>query len=129
MKPEDTANLVASISAGISVLSLGLASWAFQSSRKATREQISLQAKLAAVEEERRGEEVESRHRAQVMASISILPTGHCRLVLTNEGPAIARSVTIEISSAVQGKQPPSVFGRDQLPVSTAKLRSPVVAS
>jgi hypothetical protein len=124
MKPDDTANLIASISAGISVLSLGLASWAFQSSRKATREQITLQAKLTAIEAGRRGEEVEARQQAQVMASISILPTRHCRLVVTNGGPAIARSVTVEISSAVQGKQPPAVFGRDQLPVDLQRGQS-----
>jgi hypothetical protein len=57
MKPEDTANLIASISAGISLLSGGFAFWAFRSSRTTAKEQAALQARLTAIEEERRGEE------------------------------------------------------------------------
>ena len=42
---------------------------------------------------------------------------GHSRLVLANEGPAVARSVTIDPSSAVEGKQLPFISGLDRLPV------------
>jgi hypothetical protein len=74
MKPEDTANLIASISAGISLLSGGFAFWAFRSSHKTAREQTALQAKLTAIEKERRGEEVEARRHAQVTVSITREP-------------------------------------------------------
>jgi hypothetical protein len=37
--------------------------------------------------------------------------------VLTNEGPAVARSVTVEITSAVEGKEPPFISPLDQLRV------------
>jgi hypothetical protein len=36
--------------------------------------------------------------------------------VLTNEGPAVARLVTVEISLAGEAK-PPTVFGLERLPV------------
>jgi hypothetical protein len=36
---------------------------------------------------------------------------------LTNGGPAVARSVTLEITSADEAKQPPAVFGLDAFPV------------
>jgi hypothetical protein len=116
MKPEDTANLIASISAGISLLSGGFAFWAFRSSHKTAREQTALQAKLTAIEKERRGEEVEARRHAQVTASIPGVRNGPGQLVLTNEGPAVARSVTVAISSADEAK-PPAVFGLERLPV------------
>jgi hypothetical protein len=59
---------------------------------------------------------VEARRHAQVTASIPGVRNGPGQLVLTNEGPAVARSVTVEISSAYQAK-PPAVFGLEQLPV------------
>jgi len=65
MKPEDTANLIAGIGVGISVLSAGAAIMAIRSSRKTAKEQAALQAKLTAIEEERRGEEVEARQQRQ----------------------------------------------------------------
>jgi hypothetical protein len=115
MKPPNTANLIAGIGIGISVLSAGTAVVAIRSSRKTAREQTALQAKLAAIEVERRGEKVEARQRAQVTASISRVRNLHWRLVLTNAGPAVARSLTLAISSANEAK-PPQVLGREQLP-------------
>ncbi len=116
MKPEDTANLIAIMSAGISLISAGVAIWATRSSRKTAREQMALQARLTAIEEERRSEEVEARQRAQVTLSISEVVKGTARLVLTNGGPAVARSVTLAISSTGEAK-PPLVSRLDQLPV------------
>jgi hypothetical protein len=116
MKPEDTANLIAGIGIGISVLSAGAAVVAIRSSRKTAKEQAALQARPTAIEEERRGEEVEARRHAQVTASIPGVRNGPGQLVLTNESPAVARSVTVEISSADKAK-PPAVFGLERLPV------------
>ncbi len=115
MKPEDTSNLIAAIGTVISVVSAGVAIWAFRSSRKTAKEQAALQARLTAIEEERRGEEVEARRHAQVTASIPGVRNGPGQLVLTNEGPAVARSVTVAISSADEAK-PPAVFGLERLP-------------
>ena len=56
MKPPDTSNLIAAIALGVSALALivsGLLAW----------RQNRLQARLTAIEEERRGEEVEARAR------------------------------------------------------------------
>jgi len=55
-KLPDTSNLIAAIGTVISVVSAGVASWAFRSSRTTAREQAALQARLTAIEEERRGE-------------------------------------------------------------------------
>jgi hypothetical protein len=103
MKPEDVSNLIAATSAGVSLLSAGTAMLAIRSSRTTAREQAALaeeqtalQAKLTAIEEERRVEEVEARQHARVTASIPETRVGHSHLVLTNEGPAVARSVTVE---------------------------------
>jgi hypothetical protein len=109
MKPEDASNLLAAFALGVSALALivsGFMAW----------RQNRLQARLTAIEEERRGEEVEARRHAQVTASIPGVRNGPGQLVLTNEGPAVARSVTVEISSADEAK-PPAVFGLGRLPV------------
>ncbi len=117
MKPEDTANLIAAFALGISVLSAGVAYVAIRSSRKTAKEQTALQARFTAIEEERRGEEIEARRHARVTLGILQPQIGKGDLVLTNEGPAGAWAVTFGVSSAVEGKQPPPVFGRDRLPV------------
>jgi hypothetical protein len=109
MKPEDASNLLAAFALGVSALALivsGFMAW----------RQNRLQARLTAIEEERRGEEVEARRHAQVTASIPGVRNGPGQLVLTNEGPAVARSVTVAISSADEAK-PPAVFGLERLPV------------
>ncbi len=115
MKPENTANLVAGISLVFSGLTGGLAFWAFLSSRKTTKEQTALQAKLTTIEEARRAEQVEARQHARVTVSISRVRNLHWRLELTNESPAVARSVTLEISSATEAK-PPQLLGGEGLP-------------
>jgi hypothetical protein len=61
MKPADISNHIAVISAGVSLLSGGIAFAAIRSSRKTAREQTALQAKLTVIEEERRAEERERR--------------------------------------------------------------------
>jgi hypothetical protein len=104
MKANDTSNLIAGIALGVSALALvvsGLLAWW----------QNRLQARLTAIEEARRGEEVEARQHARVTASIPEPGMGHRRLVLTNHGPAVARSVTIDVSSAIEGKQLPFIDG------------------
>jgi hypothetical protein len=83
MKPPDTANLIAAIGTVISVVSAGVAIWAIRSSRTTAKEQAALQARLTAIEEERRGEEVKARRHAQVTASIPGVRNGPGQLVLT----------------------------------------------
>jgi hypothetical protein len=110
MKPEDTSNLLAAFALGVSVLALtvsGFMAW----------RQNRLQARLTAIEEDRRGEEVEARRHARVTLGIPQPRIGKGDLVLTNEGPAGAWAVTFGVSSAVEGKQPPFISGLDQLPV------------
>jgi hypothetical protein len=109
MKPEDTSNLIAGIALGVSALALivsGLMFWW----------QNRLQSRVAAIEEARRREEVEARQRAHVTVGITRASNLRGDLVLANEGPAVARSVTIEISSASEAK-PPQVLGLERLPV------------
>jgi hypothetical protein len=110
MKPPDTSNLIAGIALGVSALALivsGFMAW----------RQNRLQARLTAIEEERRGEEVEARQRARVAASIPEAQIGKGGLVLTNECPAVAWSVDVKVSSAAEGKQLPAIFGLERLPV------------
>ncbi len=76
MKPPDTSNLIAGIALGVSALALivsGFMAW----------RQNRLQGRLTAIEEERRGEEVEARQRARVTASIPEAQIGKGGLVLT----------------------------------------------
>jgi hypothetical protein len=88
--------------------------------RRQTRiqeEQTGIQRRLAAIEEARRAEELEARGQARVTASIRREEDkrGHrLRLVLVNEGPAVARSVTATVEEAAQA---PGVIGLDALPV------------
>ena len=94
MKPEDTSNLLAVFALGVSALALivsGFMAW----------RQNRLQGRLTAIEEERRGEEVEARRHARVTLGIPQPQIGKGDLVLTNEGPAGAWAVTF-------GSLPPS---------------------
>jgi hypothetical protein len=124
MKPEDTANLIAIISAAISVISVGVAGAAFRSSRKSASEQTALQARLTAIEEERREEERERRRRdeeagrrAQLDAHIA--PRSETRpeawvLTVLSHGPAEARHVDFDLE-ALDGGDAPLVLRRAKL--------------
>jgi hypothetical protein len=97
------------------VVSIVVALWQARVAREQTRiarEQTAIQARLAAIEEARRAEEVEARSLAQVTASFQ--PHGpDSRLVVHNQGPAIARDVEVEVE---QGPGVPPVFSLDALP-------------
>jgi hypothetical protein len=97
------------------VVSIAVALWQARVAREQTRiarEQTDIQARLAAIEEARRAEEVEARSLAQVTASFQ--PHGpDSRLVVHNQGPAIARDVEVEVE---QGLRIPPVFSLDALP-------------
>jgi len=116
MKPEDTANLIAAIGTVISVVSargrqLGLPVVPHDNKGTGCPASKAHGDRGGAA---RRG--VEARRHAQVTASIPGVRNGPGRLVLTNEGPAVARSVTVAIASADEAK-PPAVFGLERLPV------------
>jgi hypothetical protein len=80
------------------------------------RWQTAIQERLAAIEEARRAEEVEARSRAHMMASV-IREGSRTTLVLRNPGAALARDVDIDVVSLDGHRQPPTVNGRDILPV------------
>jgi hypothetical protein len=96
-------------------VSIGVAVWQARTAREQTRiarEQTAIQKLLAAIDEARRAEEVEARSLAQVTASFQ--PHGpDSRLVVQNQGPAIARDVEVEVE---QGPGVPPVFSLDALP-------------
>ena len=127
----------------VSAISAGIALIALVVSIVVARRQTAVQERLAAIEEARRAEEVAARGRAWVTAVIerpehelSIVtkasasptrpPVGYppVVLVLRNEGPALARSVLVEIQ---QGSRP---MGLEVLPVDLQPgqpMRFPIV--
>jgi len=125
MKAQDTANVIASIALGVSVLALIV-------SGLTARRQNRLQARLVAIEEERRMEEVEAQQRADVVVTASPVDHGgRGSLELTNRGPAVARGVELDISSTSDAPLP-AVFDLEQLPVDLqpgASMSFPVAAS
>ena len=76
------------------------------------RRQTDLQARVAAIEEARRAEEAEARRRARVTARFDVSFRVLC---LTNDGPAAARGVSVEVRPIGDG-EPPALDLRD-LPV------------
>jgi hypothetical protein len=68
------------------------------------RRQTDIQARVAAIEEARRAEEVEARGRARVTARFD---PAFLVLCLTNDGPATARGVTVEVRPIGDGEPPP----------------------
>jgi hypothetical protein len=76
------------------------------------RRQTDIQARVAAIEEARRAEEVEARGRARVTARFD---PSFLVLCLTNDGPATARGVTVEVRPIGDG-EPPALDLRD-LPI------------
>jgi hypothetical protein len=67
------------------------------------RRQTELQARVAAIEEARRAEKVEAGGRARVIARFD---PSFLVLYLTNDGPAIARGVTVEVRPIGDGEPP-----------------------
>jgi hypothetical protein len=102
------ANIIAALALAVSVFALIVSSLT-------ARRQNRLQASLVAIEEERHGEELKARQHALVKANITRVRNQHWRLEVTNEGPAVARSVTLEVSSATDAK-PPQLLGPDPFP-------------
>jgi hypothetical protein len=112
----------------IDLITVGIALVALAVSIRADRRQTGIQARLAAIEEARRAEEVDARTRARVTASIVRPARGEVRpatvtevvgppptwLVVHNEGPALARGVQLEVE---QGPQIPTIIGLENLPV------------
>jgi Flp pilus assembly protein TadB len=105
------AAISAAISAVISIVAL-VVSW------RVARRQTAIQERVAAIEEARRAEEVEARARARVTASLMHEQRDPrrrvTRLVLHNEGPALARGVEVELE---EGQQIPGIIGIEALPV------------
>lgn len=103
--------VVAAISMVIALVAL-VVSW------RVARRQTAIQERVAAIEEARRVEEVEARTRARVTVDVvheqRDARRRDSRLVLHNEGPALARDVEVEVE---EGPQVPSVIGLEALPV------------
>jgi hypothetical protein len=97
-------NVIAGIAAGIALVALVV-------SIVVARRQTAIQERVAAIEEARRAEEVAARGRAWVTAR---LHRGFEKLILRNEGPALARGVNLEVE---EGPQVPPIFGLEALPV------------
>lgn len=73
------------------------------------RRQTELQTRVAAIEEARRAEEMKARGRARVTARYD---PSFLVLCLTNDGPAAARGVTVEVRPIGDG-EPPALDLRD----------------
>jgi hypothetical protein len=103
--------IVAAISAVIAVLALAI-------SAEVHLRQTAIQERVAAIEEARRAEEIEARGRARVTASMQREQRDtrgrDLRLVLHNDGPALARSVQAAVE---EEPQTPGVLGLEALPV------------
>jgi hypothetical protein len=65
------------------------------------RRQVDIQARVAAIEEARRAEEVEAKGLARVTAGFDL---SFRVLYLTNKGPAVARGVTVEVRAIGDGE-------------------------
>jgi hypothetical protein len=97
------------------------------------RQQTRIQERLAAIEEARRREEVAARSRAEVTAALRPDERDHrgrnLRLVLRNEGPAIAYTVKAKVD---EGTKIPTVHGLEALPVDLQpgqEMKFPVAAA
>jgi hypothetical protein len=109
-------------SAVIALIALGVSIAVAVSQSRIAREQTTIQQRLAAIEEARRAEEVAARAeeaaargQARVTASIR-RGVAEDRLVLHNEGPALAHGVQVEIQS-LDGDPLPTFDGIEVLPV------------
>ena len=80
------------------------------------QQQTDVQARLTAIEEGRRADEVEARRHARVVPAFRRPEPNRLRFVLTNQAPAPARDVRCQLE-ALDGRQPPRVVGLEALPV------------
>jgi hypothetical protein len=92
----DKGDIISSSIAGLSLIVAGLSAW----------RQTRLQARVTSIEQGRRDEEIEARRHARVTARVSLRFWPEAELVLTNHGPAEARSVGFTISAANDGSVP-----------------------
>jgi hypothetical protein len=108
---------VQAVTAAIALAALAVSICVARRQTRIQEQQTGIQERLAAIEEARRGEELEARGRARVTASIRHEEgrySRRSRLVLVNEGPAVARRVTAAVEEPAQA---PGVLGLDALPV------------
>jgi HAMP domain-containing protein len=95
------ADIVSSVIAAVSAVIAGIS--LFVAARFARR-QTQLQERVTKIEEGRRDEEIEAKRRARVTARIRHADFPY--LVLTNHGPAEARSVVFTVSAGSDGNIP-----------------------
>jgi hypothetical protein len=84
--------------------------------------QTRMQARLTAIEAERRAEEVDAQRRASVSAMVSGTPTA-LQLVLANDGPAVAQDLWATVLP-VGSDDPPLFHGLKELEQAPAALRA-----
>jgi hypothetical protein len=84
---------------------------------RVSRRQTAIQERVAAIEEARRTEEIAARAHARVTASVTHEQRDHrgrdVRLVLHNDGPALARGVQVDLEEGPTN----AVIGLEALPV------------
>jgi hypothetical protein len=80
------------------------------------QQQTDVQARLTAIEEGRRADEIEARRHARVVPSFRRPDPKRLRFVLSNVGPAPAREVRCQLE-ALDGLQAPRIIGLEALPV------------
>jgi hypothetical protein len=107
----DTGDIVSSIIATVSLIAT--ASLAYRQTR--------MQARLTAIEETRRREEIKARLHADVRATVAGTPTA-LQLVLANDGPAPASEVWASVLP-VGSDDPPLFRGLNELEQAPAALR------
>jgi hypothetical protein len=107
----DTGDILSFTIATVSLLATAI--FAFRQTR--------LQARLTAIEETRRREQVEARQHADVRAMVAGTPTA-VQLVLSNDGPATAWDVWAT-ELPIGSDDPPLFHGLDELEQAPATLR------
>ena len=107
----DTGDVLSSAIAAVSLIATAILAY----------RQTRLQARLTAIEETRRREELEARQHADVTAMVAGTPTA-LQLVLANDGPATAWEVWAT-ELPVGSDDPPLFHGLDELEQAPATLR------
>jgi hypothetical protein len=108
---------VQAVTAAIALAALAVSIWVARRQTRIQEQQTVIQERLAAVEEARRADELAARERARVTAEVR--PEGwddrgrSLRLVLRNEGPAVARGVHVTVEDSPQA---PGLIGLEVLP-------------
>jgi hypothetical protein len=118
------------VDTSIAAISVALSLAAIVVSIVVARQQTAIQARLAAIEEARRVEEVEARGRAWVTASFEPHPGQEPSFVLVNEGPATARFVMVQVVGIDKDVLPTILGLYDVLPLTLQPgQRMPFVAA